>query len=260
MALKAVAAYFWEPHPSQCLSGCEESDYQGLIVTKCCHVFCEACIELSVKKKPKCPNCRDPIPPEQLEKLREESSSFKFCFDKFTYYLRHDFAKLKKIAKIEKVVLKTFSYHTLERKKDTDDSSCSVCLAVPIPLHLYYIIEDKELSKIGRYMHENCLESKVDNDSRILDIEVNDFVKVAGKLPWPPKQPDTQPTEPASPIKIFFLAIILPMSIWALAMNSRIYNNKSAVLFVLSIPALIILQIFSLLLYGLKAVFKDKHA
>ena len=259
MSLKAVG-FLWESPPSQCLAGCDGSDYQDLIVTKCCHVFCKACIKISVDAKQKCPNCRTRIESAELEKTLGEDGSFNLCFEKFTYYLCQDLSILQEKAKTEKVALKILRYQALEKKIDKSDNWCPVCFEVPIPSHLYFIVKDKEPSQVGRYMHENCLESKVDNDSSILDIEINDLVKVASKLPWPPKQPEQKPSQPTSPIIIFFAAILLPMSLWALAMNSRIYHNKSAVFFVLSIPALVILQIFSLILSGLKAVFKDKHA
>jgi hypothetical protein len=48
------------------------------------------------------------------------------------------------------------------------------------------------------------------------------------------------------------------MSYWAWATNKSTYHKQSAILFVLSIPFLVIIQILSLLLYGIQAVYKDK--
>lgn len=247
MALQAVSTLFFGPPPSQCLANCDESNYQNLIVTKCNHVFCKACLLQQTKKD--CPICRSIT--------LADVSTFQLCIDKFTYYIHDDFSPLKTTATTENVKLKISTYATLKEEKakkssqtKDDQDNCSICLTAPIPSHLYFIIKDKEPSKVGSYIHEDCLQkTNIADDSTILEIEVNQFVKIANKLK----------PRPMSAIKIFFLAILLPMSIWAYATNKD-RPEQSVILLVLSIPALVIFQIFSLVLYGLKTVIKDKSS
>lgn len=272
--LQAFATYVWgphpsvfEPHPSQCLAGCHKRDYHELIVTKCNHVFCETCLKAWFREKQVCPlHTSYSLPGIETEEGLKEYTFFKEHLDRFTYYIQNDFSTLKDKLAAEKLLsiaqcklLKAARQKPEKKDQDATEDQCSIC--TEIPFQMYFIIKDANPNRIGRHMHEDCWQSTVDDQSEILDISVRDLVKVSQKLPWPLKQPDPQPSEPISPIKIFFLATIIPMSICAYAMNKeRISLDKSVVLFVLSIPALVILQIFSLLLSGLKAVFKDKHA
>jgi len=145
-----------------------------------------------------------------------------------------------------------------ELKEKTTSQEVDECFCTTRFPRMYFILEDKNPAMVGRFVHEDCLQAKkIDDKSDILDISVQDMVKVAAQLP-PPKALPKEPYKPPSPDKVVFLAIILPISFWALAMNTRIYHNKSFVLFVLSIPALIIFKVLNFILNGLKAAFNVK--
>jgi hypothetical protein len=188
-------------------------------------------------------------------------TSFKLHLERFTYYIQNDLPALQKTLAAEKV-MKISSSSILKGKlksdsQESNEDKCSVCLTT-IP-QMYFITEDEDLTRVGHFMHEDCLQAtKIDNKSLILDISIYDMVKVAAQLP-PPKVVPKEPYKP-SPAMVFFVAIIFPISPWALAMNSRIYHNQSFVLFVLSIPALIFLKMLALVLNGLKAAFNAKNA
>jgi hypothetical protein len=118
----------------------------------------------------------------------KEYTPFKEYLEKFTYYIQNDFSTLKEKLTTEKLlsisqcrVLKDAK--TKSEKKDQDDfeDHCSICHEVPY--QMYFIIEDKNPSKIGRHMHEDCWQANVDDDSTLLDIYVYDLVKVSRNLP-----------------------------------------------------------------------------
>ncbi len=282
MALRAVASVF-APDASKCFAGCEgKLDYQDLIVTKCSHIFCKECLEAWFKKaKHTCPLDQKALIPITADNVRSKEEDAKIdensvkgmqysCLhlyiEQFAYYIKNDFPSLQdKLAAAN--ILRISSCQILKEgqakkkpdQKESDDSadSCSICTE-PFP-QMYFITRDKDPSKIGHFMHEGCWQATVDNESVILDISVRDMVKIAGQLP-PPRELPPEPVTPASPIKVVFIIIVLPVSMWALAMNSRVYHNKSFILYVLSIPAMIIFMVLSFILNGIKAVFTDKRA
>lgn len=271
--MQGIASVFDIP-PVMCYAGCEgKFDYQDLIVTKCNHIFCRACLKGWFNQKHTCPLDNKQLSPIRDANIREKDedpvinensnegmqyTSFKLHLERFIYYIQEDLPTLQKTLASEKV-MKISSCSLLKEKakpnlEKDEKEECVMCLA-PFP-QLYFIIED--LTSVGRFIHEDCLQdTKIDNKSLILDISARDMVKVAAQLP-PPKALPQEPFEPPSPVKVFFVAVILPVSIWALAMNTRIYHNKSFILYVLSIPAIIIFKGLSLILNGLKAVFNPK--
>lgn len=284
MSLKAVASIF-ASDPYKCYSACENNfDYQDLIVTKCNHLFCRACLSEWLVRKDKegkdrtCPldnGILALITPDNVREKDEDPEinqtnltegmqyiSFKLHLERFIYHIQKDLSTLKKVLASEKV-MKISSCEPLKvtpkaDSKKSEKDQCSTCLT-SFP-QMYFIIENKDSTSVGRFVHEDCLQdTKIDNKSLILNISASDMVKVAAQLP-PPKALPKEPFKPPSPAKVFFVAIILPMSLWALAMNTRIYHNKSFVLFVLSIPALIIFKALNFILNGLKAVFSTKQA
>ncbi len=279
MALKALGDFVFGSDRYKCYAKCEGNfDYQNLIVTKCNHVFCRAChsewlLSQNEDTGRVCPFDRKVLPLITTENVREKDEDPEInqknttegmqytCFNlhlkRFIYYIQKDLSTLKDTLKAEKV-LKISSCTQLKEKakSDAQKDECSTCYTV-FP-QMYFIIEDKDSTRVGHFMHDDCLQAKkIDDESLILEISVCNMVKAAALLP-PPKALPKEPYKPASPAKVFFLAIILPMSLWALAMNTRIYHNKSFVLFVLSIPALILFKILSFILNGLKAVFTAK--
>jgi hypothetical protein len=269
MPLRTIArtiTSFLAPDPAICLAGCQKPHYKNLIVTKCNHIFCRSCLQLWLLKDNKeCPLDRAPLLDMNTEEGKKEYTSFKTYLEKFSYYISHDFLKLQEKLAAEKVLsiancqlLKARKSSSEKKDVDESDDQCAICQE--IPFQMYFITQDKDSTKIGCHMHEDCWQSKVDKDSIILDISVHDIVKVSEQLPWPPKEYALGPIKPASPVRVFFVAIILPVSIWALAMNIRLYHNKNAFLYVLSIPALVIFKILSLFLNGVKALFLDKPA
>jgi hypothetical protein len=279
MAMRSIASVF-APNAVTCYAGCEGNfDYQDLIVTKCNHVFCRSCLAQWFLSKDKniertCPldkKVLSLITPENVRNTDNDPrisvdstegmqyTSFKLHLERFTYYIQKDLPTLKETLVNEKV-MKISSCELLKGKpkpdsQESDEDACPVCIT-RFP-QLYFIIQDEDQTRVGCFMHEDCWQKTVDDKSLILDISVRDMAKVAELLP-PPKALPKKPSEPPSPVKVFFVAVILPMSLWALAMNTRIYHNKSFVLFVLSIPALIIFKALSLILNGLKAVFNAK--
>lgn len=279
MSMRAVVASVFAPDSYKCYAACENFDYQSLIVTKCNHIFCRECLATWFSSKTKdiertCPldnkvlsliTAENVRHKDEDEKITEDSNkgmqytSFQLYLERFIYYIQKDLPTLEKALTAEKA-MKISSCERLKENAKPDsqasnEDQCAVCIA-PFP-QMYFIIQDANKTRIGRFMHENCWQKIVDNNSLILDVSTRDMVKVAQRLP-PPQELPKEPFKPASPVKVFFATIILPMSIWALAMNTRIYHNKSFVLFVLSIPALIILKVLSLILNGLKAVFTAK--
>jgi hypothetical protein len=281
MAMRAVASIF-APDPFKCYAGCgDKLDYQALIVTKCNHIFCRACLEEWFDNKHTCPLCNKVLSPITRGNVRQRKEdpkineanlggevmqhcSFKLYLERFTHYIQNDpltlqgklaAAKAMKISSCE--LLKAEKANVMPSPKASEEDQCAICFkAFP---QMYFITEDEDRDSVGRFMHEGCWQATVDDKSVILEISTPDMVKVAEQLP-PPRALPLEPIKPASPIKVFFVAIILPISMWALVMNPRIYHNKSFVLFVLSIPALIIFKILSLIVNGLKAVFSDKRA
>ncbi|HUD01647.1 MAG TPA: hypothetical protein VMR37_04930, partial [Rhabdochlamydiaceae bacterium] len=130
----------------------------------------------------------------------------------------------------------------------------------PLP-QLYFIMKDEENpAKVGRYMHDGCWETTAKKNATYLDLSMHEVAKVGRQLPEPPKRPPEPPRKPTSPLRLFFFLIILPMSVWALGMNSRLYRNKNPFLFVLSLPALLTFKVLSLILLGIKKVLTDKRA
>jgi hypothetical protein len=279
MALQAAASVFAPAH-SKCYAGCEKLDYQDLIVTKCSHIFCKACLGEWLDAKHTCPLCNKDLSPITNSNVRQrgkdpqinqdklnegmQHSSFKLHLERFTHYIQNDSstlqeklaaAKAMKISSCEK--LKAEKARAKPDTKDAEEDQCAICHD-PFP-QMYFISQDADETRIGRFMHDGCWQGTAADKSVLLEISAPDMVKVSEQLSSPREQP-AGPIKPSSPVKVFFIAIILPVSIWALAMNNRIYHNKSAMLFVLSIPALIIFKIFSLFLNGIKAILTDKRA
>jgi len=280
MALQVVASVF-APDALKCFAGCEgKVDYKDLIVTKCTHIFCRDCLEAWFRTKHTCPMDQKVLVPitsenvrnkEEDSEINEESnegmqySRLHLYIERFTFYIKNDFPVLQ-----EKIAAKTILRNGIcrllkedrpkksaEKESNDSDDQCVVC-HVPFP-QMYFITKDKDPYKVGRFMHEDCWQDTVDNESVILDISVQDLVKVAQRLPSPKELPP-KPITPPSPIIVVFVIIVLPVSMWALAMNSRIYHNKSFSLYMLSLPAMIIFKMLSLILNGIKAVFTDKRA
>lgn len=277
-ALRAV----FEPGPSKCYAGCEDKfDYQALIVTKCDHLFCKACLERWFVSKQICPldnKILSPITRDNIRQREEDPEineknlvegmqhcTFKLYLERFTYYIQNDFstlhkklgdAKAMKIESCEK--LKAEKSRAKSDQQASEEDQCAICTD-QFP-QMYFITQDADETRIGRFMHDGCWQGTVDNNSVLLEISARDMAIVARQLPPPGKQPAGGPIKPASPVKVFFIAVILPISMWALMMNNRIYHNKSAMLFVLSIPALIIFKILSLSLNGIRAILTDKRA
>ena len=284
MAMQALAAAgktYLAPDYAVCYAACgDKLDYQDLIVTKCMHVFCRTCLEECLRDKPVCPlhnfTALSPITTSNVRQRDEDPkiegkdlngmqyTAFKLHLERFTYYIKNDFSALQDKLAAEKVVAKISSCELLKADKASkkagpngpQEDLCAICLK-NFP-RMYFIIQDDDPTRVGRFMHDDCWQKTVDEKSDILEISAPDMVKVAEQL-HPPRALPPEPFKPPSPMKVFFLAIILPMSIWALATNSRVYYNKSFVLYVLSIPALLIFKVSSLLWSGLKAVFTAKH-
>jgi len=265
--MHAIASYF-APDPFKCYAGCvDKLNYQDLIVTKYNRIFCRRCLEPWVNTKQTCPMDRNELSPITDKNIRKKDedpmihqnhslgmqyTSFKLFLERFVYSIQTDLPALEN--KLTAKNLKLISSCKELKEKTKSDSqekvACSICLSSS---RMYFILQDKDPARVGRFLHEECLKNIVDDKSRILDISTDDMVEVAKELP-PPKE------APPSPATGFIVAIIPPVSFWALAMNTRIYHNKSFVLFVLSIPALIIFKLGSLLLKGLRAVFNAKPA
>jgi len=266
MALRAIFA----PPPSKCYANCEELDYESLIVTKCNHIYCKACLEDWFRTKITCPlDNKDLLPiTDNNVRYKEEDNqadlnqdmqytSFKLYLERFTYYIQNDFLMLQQKLAAEKVIkLSTCELLKEEKSKLTTEQKepdqCSICKE---SFHLYFITQDKNKKRIGRFMHENCWQKTVDDKTVLLEISAVDVVKFAQQLPAPKRKP----ARPISPVTIFFIAITLPISLWALATNTRIYHNKSPFRFVLSIPALIIFKSLSLFLNGIRAILAEKR-
>ncbi|HEX2579160.1 MAG TPA: RING finger protein [Rhabdochlamydiaceae bacterium] len=265
MALRAIFA----PPPSKCYANCEKLDYASLIVTKCKHVYCKICLEDCFRAGGKtCPlHPADLIPPITDDNVRHKEedtlnqdvqyTSFKLYLERFTYCIQNDFQTLKTKLAAEKI-MKTWTCKLLKEensKQKTGQKEFDQCSICNESFQMYFITQDKDKTRIGRFMHEECWQETVDDETVLLEISAPDMVKVAEQLPPKP----TKPMKPISPITIFIVTIILPMSIWALAMNTRVYHNKSPFLFVLSIPALIIFKILSLFVNGIRIILTEKR-
>ncbi len=255
MAIRAIVSVIFPDH-SRCVApNCTVKPHEDLIITKCNHIFCRSCLQqtLESQKQKTCPNCRGDL---EIIKGQKEYTEFKPLLDRFTYYLRNDLTTLENAVKATndlatleegdtaaKIELCFKRCKTLEIAKT---AKCSICLDTRTPLQRHFIIQDK----ITGHVHEKCLEKTAPDTDRLLSMSVSNLIKVAKKLPEPPP----------SPVKVFFVMIFLPLSIWALAMNARVYYNKSILLYLLSFPALVIFKTLSLLLSGVKAIFAEKHA
>lgn len=275
MALKIVADFFAPPPPPyKCYADCENSlDFQSLIVTKCNHIFCKACLENWFQTtKTTCPldqralaaitdsNVRQDEKDANIDQNSLEGmqyTSFKLYLESFIYYIQNDFSALQEKLSTVKA-LKISSCELLNTEKKQSDI-CSICSE---SLQMYFITQDEDKTKIGRFMHEECWQGIVGKKTELLEISAIDVVKVAEQLPalQQNRVDSEKPVESPSPIKFFFFAILLPMSIWALATNNRLYHSRNPYLFVLSLPALIILKILSLSLSGIRAILSEKRS
>ncbi len=243
MALAVVSSVF-RADASQCLAKCDEPNFDKLTATKCSHVFCEVCIRQWIVEfnKKTCPSCVGIVGTNNNEPIKD-------LLARVTYYARHDLKTLEEKLEHEKIYRVSSCQLKTEAKSQSDDS-CAICHDSPIP-YVYFIIKDKDPANVGHYVHKDCLK-KVEQNSLIQDFSLPELSKVAQQLPWPP------PSKPTSPFRVIFLLIILPISVWALAMNSRIYRNNNIFLFVLSIPALLIFKMFFLIFSGIQKIFTEK--
>ncbi|HEX4838915.1 MAG TPA: RING finger protein [Rhabdochlamydiaceae bacterium] len=273
MALRALTDFFWPPPPPfKCYANCENSfDFQSLIVTKCNHIFCKACLEGWFKQQKTCPLDKKALAAITDSNVRQDENdscegmqytSFKLYLERFTNYIQNDFSALQKKLKAANV-LKISSCALLKKVKPKPElkqsDECSICKN---SLQMYFITKDEDETKIGRFMHEDCWQRTVSNTTELLEISAVNVVEVAQQLPalQQNRVESKKPVEPISPIRLSFFAIILPVSIGALAMNSRLYHSRNPYLFVLSLPALIILKILSLSLSGLRAILSEKRS
>jgi hypothetical protein len=240
--------------PLRCVARCDKPNFDSLTVTKCNHVFCKVDLDQWFKQKAitHCPDCRDENQPIK----QNECIPFTAFLERIIYYAKHEPKTLEEKLISEKVNRVGTYKLKLESRTKSEEACCSICTAFPLP-QLYFIMNDENPAQVGRYMHDGCWETG-SKTATYLDLSMHEVAKVGRQLPEPPKPPPPAPPKPTSPLKLFFFLIILPMSVWALGMNSRLYRNKNSFLFVLSLPALLTFKVLSLIFLGIKKVLTDK--
>lgn len=261
--VRAISSYVFGIDPSACLAGCRTRNYNTLIITKCNHIFCRACLAPSLtEKKHECPACRADLPHViNLKKHKDDFTSFEVFLKKFTYYVKNDLNKLKERLSAEKILRIAKKSDWLLKPKvaqEQDADVCAICLV--LPFQMYFIVQDADPTKIGCHLHETCLKSSsVSDESTLLSIHVTELIKISKELSEPQKKPEPTWLPEATPLRVFLFLIMLPISLWALAMNARVYNNNNTFLFVLSLPMLGMIKLFALAFRGFKALFSDKQ-
>jgi hypothetical protein len=235
-----------------------DSDKPGadliLVVTKCGHVFEQTCLQTWLQKSNICPIDNQPITfPEcrPIENILEVFGAL--------YKLDSTF------------VLKCLQ----EMLKDEPEQICSICHKEFLPI---FLISSEKL------MHQECWNQKNPKaETRPISLVpqqiatisqkgIQTYPKLAKLLPAlpssalaglpgpsdPGKPPASSPRKPSrsiSPALIVTLAVAPIISLWAYAMNTRIYRNQNPLLFVLSIPVILVVKTFSALRFALKRMF-----
>jgi RING finger family protein len=144
------------------------------------------------------------------------------------------------------VVMETFAKHfqspkESEAKTPKEDDSCSICYG-EFEGRAYYLHERKG------FMHTTCWKepASVPRPPKFNPVQIAAFERSRPKLLNLPVA------------GVVILAVIPPISVWALAMNWRHYQKKNVLLFVLSIPALLIYKTFSLFFILLRKASPEK--
>ncbi|MBS0648690.1 MAG: hypothetical protein JSS10_05645 [Verrucomicrobia bacterium] len=225
-----------------------------LVVTQCSHVFMQACLKECFAKKLECP-------------LDHRQSSLQEC------------RPIEDIAQVFSELHKKDSAFVLRRLqemiKDEPEQMCSICHKEFLPI---FLISADEL------MHPHCWKEKnpdvkthpvslvPQQIATITQKGIQTYPELAKLLPalpssalaglpgssGPGKSPANSPRKPAKPISpafIVMLAVAPIISLWAFAMNTRVYRNQNPLLFVLSTPVLLIVKIFSAVRFALKRMF-----
>lgn len=225
-----------------------------LVVTKCGHVFDKACLETWLQKNNICPIDNQPITFPECQPIENILGVFG------ALYKQHS----------------TFVLRCLqETLKDDPDQMCAICHKEFLPI---FLISDHEL------MHQECWNQKnpraethpislvPQQIATISQKGIQTYPELANMLPAlpsdslaglpgpsdPGKHPADSPRKPSrsiSPALIVTLAVAPIISLWAYAMNTRIYRNQNPLLFVLSIPVILVVKTFSVLRFALKRMF-----
>ena len=268
----SVRSYFQQPDLLQCLAECSTQSYRDLVVvTQCNHIFCRECLKPTLEKNQTCPLCRAAVgqlsSEDEAAEKKIESIPFKLFLEKFTHYIQNDFSTLQNKLIAKKILnIKTYG-ERVQARPNPEDHTCSICL--DMPFQMYFVIQDTHRDHVGCHLHgknpmkkegeKECLPSiELDPQSSILEITVEDLVKVTKELPEPRKQALWAPFKKIAPILVFVAVIVFPISIWALAMNTRVYQNQSSFLYVLSMPTLALVKMFSFFFKGIKSIFSEK--
>ena len=199
-----------------------------ITVTKCGHVFDRACLAVWLDNElhKTCPSCRDIASIEECRPLTTYMTAF--C---------ENYANAQA--------------NIAETLKGEADKTCSIC--VEEFSAAYFIPESK------RFMHTACwikLHEVVPSPITLPEFYPHHIAAV-GKafIPLPTGLP--APNSPTAK-GIVFSAILLPVSVWAFAMNWRFYKKQNVFLFVLSIPALLIFQSCSIFVTVVQKIFTEK--
>jgi len=223
-----------------------------LLVTKCGHVFDQACLEKWYKTKKTCPL-------DQAAIQLEDCKSLKQSLESFSVYDAEDEAFVISILP--------------ESQKDEAEYICAICHKEFSAA--YFIRENK------RFIHQACWiklhPTTAPAHPRLYPEEIATVERKwseSGRKPMqlPPRiaipskalAPAGSPRGPAAPISplIVVLGAITPfVSLWAYLMNTRVYyRNPNVFLFVLSIPILLTLKIFAFISFLFKRVLVERNA
>lgn len=239
---------------TQCLH-CDKPVFDdNIIVTKCCHVFDKACLEGWLQRKKTCPLDQDTISLPECQPLQNYLQPFS------EYYAEDE----------------TFVTSALSQKKDEVEQVCSICIK---EFSAVYFIRESRC-----FMHQACwIELYPTEKSAHPSLYPQQIATVErkwvesgkpSKLPLPaplpalhssvlaPPPASTSPRKPSKPMPggiVALLAISPFVSIWAFLMNTRVYP-KNTFLFVLSIPVLLIRNIFSIASFLFKRIFTERKA
>jgi hypothetical protein len=243
-------------HPITLCLHCDKPVFDdNIIVTKCCHVFDRACLEGWFQRKQTCPLDQDTISLPICQPLQN-------YLQPFSEYYAED---------------KPFVISTLPKSmEDQVEKVCSICTEDEFAA-VYFMGESK------RFMHEACwinwIKLHPNETPSLTNLYPQQIATVErkwveskkpSKLPLPASHPalhssvlappPPSPRKPPKPLPVgmvAFLAVSPVISIWAYFMNTRVYP-KNTFLFVLSIPVLLIRNIFSIASFLFKRIFIER--
>lgn len=237
-----------------------DSDQPGadliLVVTQCSHVFVKAALAEWLQKKNTCAIDNAIITLQECRPIEDILEIFVKLYEKDSAFVRKCLEGMR---------------------DDQPEQMCSISHKEFLPI---FLTSDHKL------MHQECWhqenpDAKKETYPLSLDPQqiatithkgIQTYPKLAELLPAlpssalaglpepsnPGKPPASSPRKPSKPISpgwIVTLAVAPIISLWAYAMNTRIYRNQNPLLFVLSIPVLLIIKSVSGIRFVLKRMF-----